>query len=709
MDLFSLILVSLIGLLLVSLLVLRLFQRITGKRSDKDLTLTVVTSETVKLELKQRFWESVHDTYALIPVVRSVQDIFVHQYKVVGIDSMRLIKERSAKSSTLLLLLGIVGISVTFNFSETFSGRIIFVMSFLMLISMYLDNISYKTQKVFLHDLKSFIEDLKDEYAKHRMITIAFFNCSLKPRGSFTDFSIKLYNLFEGSVTKSRVENFLLLAPTDQLKQVVEQAYLVYEYDDTLDRDGASNFSKTMDVVLTSLRDEILKREKLMNAMSGTMAVALIGAFVPGPLKNFTLNSFDQVKEFFEMNISVYLDIVMFLSLIITFIYLRLLKNTLISTTYLVYESTIYEKLLRVKWINRLMTRIVPPKEESDYSEILHLKTIKILSDSYSTLTVKQFFLKRVLLSVLTFVLSITLVFVIHSELRDKLLSSTLGNIIFLTESEIQSLRDYEDSILEELGKGDTTYEAYIANEKLRAEGGLGDPTLVRISEETRDRYVLLGYNDQLSYVKDLYTKANTLGQQKVSWWEILLCLGAAILAYWSSVILAKMKSKKIRESLDNEIDNLSTILEGLSKQPSMMVKTMLESMHRYSQILKPYLSLCLVEYDSQPHKSLDNLMLNCPYPRFINCVERLKKCIDSLDVEKAFDDVSAERMFNRELRLMHLENTVESHRNSSRAWSQTPLFVALCLYMLLPFSYFFVQMFLNIFSSDMMSKLDSM
>jgi len=176
---------------------------------------------------------------------------------------------------------------------------------------------------------------------------------------------------------------------------------------------------------------------------------------------------------------------------------------------------------------------------------------------------------------------------------------------------------------------------------------------IVKIMEKgtVNDDYVNSKSAEIESAAERVYDKLQIIHTEEMKWFEILLAMVFAIIAYNAPIWLLTFQAKMRQLEMEDEVMQFNTIILMLMKIERVNVEIILEWLERYANIFKEPITKCVNNYESGAWEALEELKNDVSYGQFIRIVESLQAAVEKIPIPDAFDELDTERDYYQEKR----------------------------------------------------------
>ena len=179
--------------------------------------------------------------------------------------------------------------------------------------------------------------------------------------------------------------------------------------------------------------------------------------------------------------------------------------------------------------------------------------------------------------------------------------------------------------------------------------------------------------------------KITTVNSEKMKWFEILIAMVFAVIAYnvpiWMLIFQAKMRQLE----MEDEVMQFHTIILMLMKIERVNVEIILEWLERYANIFKEPISKCVNNYESGPWEALEQLKEDVSYQQFIQIVESLQAAVEKIPIVDAFDELDTERDYYQARRKESNDRLISKKGMIGRGIGFAPMVVLFVGFLIVP------------------------
>ena len=199
------------------------------------------------------------------------------------------------------------------------------------------------------------------------------------------------------------------------------------------------------------------------------------------------------------------------------------------------------------------------------------------------------------------------------------------------------------------------------------------------------DDYLASNDGDIQTAAERVLGKIQIVNTETMQWFEILLAMVFAIIAYMAPIWMLKFQTKMRQLEMEDEVMQFNTIILMLMKIERVNVEIILEWLERYANIFKEPISKCVNNYESGAWESLEQLKEEVTYQPFIRIVESLQAAVEKIPIADAFDELDTERDYYQEKRKESNERLIARKGKIGKAIGFAPMVILFVGYLIVP------------------------
>jgi len=551
------------------------------------------------------------------------------QYEIIMPGDTKTIQKETMKTSLIVWGMDLVIILVLLIFNLSLHGVILTITYLYIVNNQTVFSILEKQEIKLLRQVGALTVEIGDNFEANGIVEDVLLEIKDKMPNPVKRHIIAIYEVLTSDEKELKAREYESSVSNRFLKILLSLCLLVEEHGDKKIKEE-SIFKNNLNHLRRDIENELLRKERLGNLLKGFILVAVLPALFVSPLKKWALYFSSDLGEFYNGAFGIIVEMLIFICTIGIYNIINQMKETneLEKRNYFILNH-----ISRISFVDGLLERIL----NKNYGKTLRVERfLKITGESIS---VKQFTVKQILSSVITFLIGITMIFSIHRNAKINLIYDTSNLSYYSSELKEEEIREIENMI--------TTYvtqykKSGITVEELEKELPKGDIINKEILTFT---------------AVEIVERINSYQNEYFKWYELVIVIGIAILAYYIPYwILLQLKEHR-QKLMDDEIALFQSIILMLMYLDRMTVDTILNWMEKYANIFYDSIQECLNNMQSGDIEALEKMKEKEAYEPFIKLINKLQLC-DSIAIEKAFSDIPTDRNSYYERR--KLENEIE-------------------------------------------------
>ena len=580
-------------------------------------------------------YQKLYLTYIKIPFIKRYVYKLRRRLEILNIDDEYTTRKDSARilTNAILILIPIVALTIIITHNNTLLMSILLIFE-LFIVDTAVDGMVDKIDNNLLREQIDFFAEIRHAYHEYNMVEEAIYQVSLDDEKNVSKQGEKIYEILSSDDPETELEKYYDIAPNSYLKEFAGISYLTQEFGDRQE-DGSSLYLKNINNITQEMQIEILKRDKLNYVFQSLAFISIAPVLLLEPLKNWSVANFTFTTSFYNGKLGMIIQILIVLLTVISYIMTRKLKDNGgvqvdISTNQHPWQEKVYKNPLLKKIINSF----IPKKGSKDYR-----KMQKLLKDSASKSKMEWVYINRICLAIVAFIATIILSAQLHRIAINYIYTEpTTETVVMGTLSEANQRK------ADELTKQDNYFL-----DKLK---GKLDITQAEVEKEMiKSPYYEEGDEKLHTDAERILGKLNVVNSENMQWFEELLAIVFAIVAYMAPVWMMYFQKKMRQMDMESEVMQFQTIIVMLMKIERVNVEMILEWLERYANIFKEPISRCVNNYEAGAWEALEELKNSVTNQDMIRIVESLQAAVEKIPIREAFDELDADRDYHQEKR----------------------------------------------------------
>ncbi len=297
-----------------------------------------------------------------------------------------------------------------------------------------------------------------------------------------------------------------------------------------------------------------------------------------------------------------------------------------------------------------------------------------MLKESASKQKIQWLYINRILLCIITFLVSLVFFNQLHKIAVD---------YIYTTPTT-------ENNILGEMSSSDerkamelTEQDNYFLD-RFRNSVGITEAQLSRAIANSS--YYEEATEEEIEIATQrIYEKLQVIQAENMQWFELLLAILFSVIAYQTPVWILMFQKKMRALEMENEVMQFQTIILMLMKIERMNVEIILEWLERYSNIFKEPITKCVNNFESGGWEALEELKEDVSYVPFIRIIESMQAAVEKIPIQDAFDELDTERAYYQEKRKESNDRLISKKGIIGKAIGFTPMVCMFVGYLIVP------------------------
>ena len=625
-------------------------------------------ADTFSLEI---LYQRLYLTYIKTPFIKRYIYKLRRRLEILNIDDEYTTRKDSARilTNAILILIPVTLIKILITHSNILLMSILLIFE-LFIVDTMVDGMVEKIDNNLLKEQIDFFAEIRHAYHEYNMVEEAIYQVSLDDEKSVSKQGEKIYEILISDDPETELEKYYDIAPNSYLKEFAGISYLTQEFGDR-EEDGASLYLKNVNNITQEMQIEILKRDKLNYVFQSLAFISIAPVLLLEPLKNWATSNFTFTNSFYNGKLGMIVQILIVILTVVSYIMTRKLKdNGGVQVDIATNQHPWQEKVYKNPVLKKIVNQFIPKKGSKDYRKMQTL-----LKDSASKSKMEWVYINRICLAVITFVLSILLFAQLHKLAINYVYteptsrSMVMGTMSEKNQKKAEDLTEQDNYFINKLkGKLDIT-QADIEKEMQKSKyyKDSGEEDLIK-----KDAERVLG-------------KLKVVNSEKMSWFEELVAIGLAVIAYMAPVWMMIFQKRMRQMEMENEVMQFQTIIVMLMKIERVNVEMILEWLERYANIFKEPIARCVNNYEAGAWEALEELKNSVTNKDMIRIVESLQAAVEKIPIREAFDELDADRDYHQEKRKATNEMLISRKGLIGKGVGFAPLVCLFVGYLIIP------------------------
>lgn len=509
-----------------------------------------------------------------------------------------------------------------------------------------------------LKQFDKLLGDIRHNYQSHGMTQEALYDSIETAPYPVKLHASVIYNILNSEDLEEEVSKYKERAPNRFLNIFLSLSVLMMKFGDKK-VDNQSLFLTNLKYLKQEINTEVLKREKMKHLFSGLVAVCVTPVLFLKAIEDWAVYSLPEMLSYYKGVFGILTMVIIFIA---TFFSYNLINQMKENSQAERKNPVILEQLEKIPFVRKVLTNII----NKNYGK--SLKVQDLIRQTGESVTIKQFTLKRIICSILTFFVCIFISITIHHHNKIQLLTN-YNNVNYLSstvsERQLNNIKEVIKTYVYQNIK--ITLRKEEVEEKLQQEGVIKSKLLMTMT------------------VEEIINRINRYHEEYYRWYELLLTFLVSIAAYYIPYLNLLFIRKLRRMNMEDEVIQFHSIILMLMHFDRMTIETILVWLENFADIFKKSIRECLNDLQSGDLEVLEDLKRKEPYEPFVKLIENLQ-ISDKIGISKAFDEIAVERFHYQEKRKLENEIYINDRSLLGKVIAFIPFFITIGLYLIIPF-----------------------
>ena len=686
---FLLIFLVIVGVAFAAVIIM--YMIIRKKRQNSD----VVRIENLRKGTEQRsfswdvFYQKLYIRYMHLPFIKAYLLKIRRRLEINNLDDEFTTRLQASKIITkaLAIIIPLTIILIAITHSNILLMFIVLIFE-AFIIDNLTDSMVNKLDNQLLIQQIDFFAKMRHAYHETNMVAEAIYQTAQE--SEYVEISRQaeqIYNILNSSDPETELEKYYDIAPNNYIKEFAGISYLTQEFGDRK-TDNTSLYLTNLENITQEMQLEILKRDKLNYVFQSLSFIAIAPTILLEPIRKWAISNFSFTKSFYDGKQGMYVQILIMVVTFICYILIRKLKDNGSTKITENNQNPWEEKLYKKKPIKHMVDLIMPIEGTKEFRKIQ-----KQIKDAGSKKKIRWLYIDKIVVAIIAFVASIGVFWGIHKlEI----------NYIY-TEPTVDYNLIGQLSGKDELKAIEKTKRQNVILNKFRGKRKTTQQEIQKEMQRTKE-YRDFKDTDMEKEAKQIYDKLQKLNAEYLKWFEVLLAILFAAIAYASPSWLLIFQIKLRRMLMEDEVMSFQTIILMLMKIERVDVEMILEWLERYADIFKEQINRCLNNYESGAWEALEEMKDEVTYEPFIRIIESLQSSVERVPIKEAFEELDSDRQYYRDKRKETNERLVNEKGRIGKVIGFAPMVITFVGYLIVPLV--FIGLTSMTSSFDAMSKM---
>lgn len=686
---FLLIFLVIVGIAFAAVIIM--YMIIRKKRQNSD----VVRIENLRKGTEQRsfswdvLYQKLYIRYMHLPFIKTYLLKIRRRLEINNLDDEFTTRLQASKIITKALA---ITIPLTIILIAITHSNILLMFIVLIFEAFIIDNLTdsmvNKLDNQLLIQQIDFFAKMRHAYHETNMVAEAIYQTAQE--SEYVEISRQaeqIYNILNSSDPETELEKYYDIAPNNYIKEFAGISYLTQEFGDRK-TDNTSLYLTNLENITQEMQLEILKRDKLNYVFQSLSFIAIAPTILLEPIRKWAISNFSFTKSFYDGKQGMYVQILIMVVTFICYILIRKLKDNGSTKITENNQNPWEEKLYKKKPIKRMVDLVMPIEGTKEFRKVQ-----KQIKDAGSKKKIRWLYIDKLVACILTFVASIGVFWGIHKLEINYIYTEPTVDYNLIGQL---SGKDEQKAI-------EKTKRQNVILNKFRGKNKTTQQEIQKEMKKTKE-YRDFKDTDIEKESKQIYDKLQRINAEYLKWFEVLLAILFAAIAYASPSWLLVFQIKLRRMLMEDEVMSFQTIILMLMKIERVDVEMILEWLERYADIFKEQINRCLNNYESGAWEALEEMKDEVTYEPFIRIIESLQSSVERVPIKEAFEELDSDRQYYRDKRKETNERLVNEKGRIGKVIGFAPMIITFVGYLIVPLV--FIGLTSMTSSFDSMSKM---
>ena len=686
---FLLIFLVIVGIAFAAVIIM--YMIIRKKRQNSD----VVRIENLRKGTEQRsfswdvLYQKLYIKYMHLPFIKTYLLKIRRRLEINNLDDEFTTRLQASKIITkaLAIIIPLTIILIAITHSNILLMFIVLIFE-AFIVDNLTDSMVNKLDNQLLIQQIDFFAKMRHAYHETNMVAEAIYQTAQE--SEYVEISRQaeqIYNILNSSDPETELEKYYDIAPNNYIKEFAGISYLTQEFGDRK-TDNTSLYLTNLENITQEMQLEILKRDKLNYVFQSLSVIAIAPTILLEPIRKWAISNFSFTKSFYDGKQGMYMQILIMVVTFICYILIRKLKDNGSTKITENNQNPWEEKLYKKKPIKRMVDLVMPIEGTKEFRKVQ-----KQIKDAGSKKKIRWLYIDKLVACILTFVVSIGVFWGIHKLEINYIYTEPTVDYNLIGQL---SGKDEQKAI-------EKTKRQNVILNKFRGKNKTTQQEIQKEMKKTKE-YRDFKDTDIEKESKQIYDKLQRINAEYLKWFEVLLAILFAAIAYASPSWLLVFQIKLRRMLMEDEVMSFQTIILMLMKIERVDVEMILEWLERYADIFKEQINRCLNNYESGAWEALEEMKDEVTYEPFIRIIESLQSSVERVPIKEAFEELDSDRQYYRDKRKETNERLVNEKGRIGKVIGFAPMIITFVGYLIVPLV--FIGLTSMTSSFDSMSKM---
>ena len=399
--------VGILALIIIAYIILMKRMNREDIKKERELRAGVETKAFSMEVVYQRLYM----IYIKIPGIKRYLVKLRRRIEIINIDDEYLTRRQTSKilTNAILIIVPLTILIIIFAKNNMLLLTILLIFEIFMLEAI-IEGMVDKMDNKLLKQQIDFFSEIRHAYHDTNMVEEAIYEASQNDELEISRQAEKIYEILISDDPESELERYYDIAPNSYLKEFAGISYLTREFGDRKDQHGASLYLKNLNNITQEMQLEILKRDKIDYVFQSLSLISAVPILFIEPLKNWAVSQFGFTSQFYDGKGGFIVQLLLLLLTFVCYILIRKIKdnsstNANVKNTENPWQAKLYKNII----IKKIVDIFMPKRGTRDFRKVTTL-----LKDAASKQKIEWVYVNRIVLTVLTFIVSVFMFYQLH-------------------------------------------------------------------------------------------------------------------------------------------------------------------------------------------------------------------------------------------------------------------------------------------------------
>ena len=625
-------------------------------------------TNTFSLEV---IYQKLYMFYIKTPVLKRYIVKLRRRIEIINIEDEYLTRKQSSKilTNALLIIVPLTLGIILFTKNNILLLSILLIFEIFMVETVINGMVDKMDNKLLRQQIDLFSE-IRHAYHDTNMVEEAIYEVSQNDEVEVSRQAEKIYEILISDDPESELEKYYDIAPNAYLKEFAGISYLTREFGDRKDAHGASLYLKNLNNITQEMQIEILKRDKIDYVFQSLSLIAAVPMLFIEPVKQWAISQFSFTSQFYDGKGGFIVQMLLLLITFVSYIMIRKIKDNSSTNAHIKNTENPWQAKLYKNRIAKSVVDLFIPKRGTKENR----KVTRLLKDAASKQKIEWLYVNRITLTIATFIISLFMFNQLHKIAVNYIYEEPDSDYDIIGQMSASN----EKKAMERTKKHNYFIDKFKGQAKVTKEQ-------ITVAMQYSNYYKDATDEEIETDAEKIYTKLQIVNSEYLKWFEILLAIVFALVAYMSPIWMLMFQVKMRQLDMEDEVMQFQTIILMLMKIERINVEIILEWLERYANIFKEPITKCVNNYESGAWEALEELKNDVSYGQFIRIVESLQAAVEKIPIKEAFDELDTERAYYQEKRKESNERLISRKGMIGKVIGFSPMVCLFVGYLIVP------------------------